>query len=299
MRKIPVAVAHYLLNTSYNKMIKMIPTALVFLLCPSSIAFASANKKCFANGDELKLAIIQYINGGCAAATNSCEVSETYGWPINSWCVGNVTDMSELFSRNEYFNEDISDWDTSSVTDMFEMFSGASIFNGDVSKWDTSSVTSMGSMFAFAKSFNSDLNKWDTSNVESMEDMFYGAASFNIDLSNWDTSRVKDMRSMFHYATSFNQNLCAWRDNFPYDGAGRIFEDSGCKFQDNPHEEVIRPLDHFVVELSKFCGSVCPQQYNENDHSSSNSESMIETTEEVNDPNTNSSLTVGATSGSL
>jgi hypothetical protein len=49
-------------------------------------------------------------------------VSDTYGWPIGSWCVGDVTDMSNLFEGLDTFDEDISGWNMSSVANMREMF---------------------------------------------------------------------------------------------------------------------------------------------------------------------------------
>ena len=94
---------------------------LLLLLLVDAVSVVSANK-CFDDGDELKSAIEQYIDGDCGNSFSNCEVSETYGSPINSWCVGNVTDMSNLFDNKRAFNEDISDWDTSSATSMMRMF---------------------------------------------------------------------------------------------------------------------------------------------------------------------------------
>ena len=89
----------------------------------------------------------------CASSEKQCILAQTYGWPMNSWCVGNVTDMSELFRDMDTFNEDISGWDTSSVMSMWSMFNGATSFNGNLSAWDTSSVTDIWGMFGRATSF--------------------------------------------------------------------------------------------------------------------------------------------------
>ena len=66
---------------------------------------------CFVDRDELKTAVDIYVNTNCANNSN-CIVGQTYGWPMNSWCVGNVTDMSNLFRGMDRFNEDIAGWDT-------------------------------------------------------------------------------------------------------------------------------------------------------------------------------------------
>ena len=65
-------------------------------------------------------AVRSYVSQDCRS-NKECSIGQTYGWPMNSWCVGNVTDMSELFHNMNTFNEDISDWNTSSVTSMNRM----------------------------------------------------------------------------------------------------------------------------------------------------------------------------------
>ena len=56
--------------------------------------------------DELKAAVDQYVQGYWGTAE-----STKFGWPIGSWCVEKVTDMSELFKDLSTFNEDISGWE--------------------------------------------------------------------------------------------------------------------------------------------------------------------------------------------
>jgi len=219
----------------------------------------------------LYTAVRSYINQDCAI-NQQCEIAQVYGWPMNSWCVGNVKDMSRLFYNMETFNEDINGWNTSSVIHMIEMFHGANsfngdvlnfdttsvtrmdgmfydatLFNGDVSNFDTSSVTYMHDMFRYALSFNGSVSNFDTSSVTSMYGMFSGASLFNGDVSNFDTSRVTYMWGMFHSAASFNKDLCSWRDNFPYTNADDIFLNSGCTFQDTPNE----------AQKGAFCASDC------------------------------------------
>ena len=125
---------------------------------------------CFADRAKLKGAVDEYIST-CLYDKN-CAVGQIYGWPINSWCVGDVTDMSYLFTGMDTFNEDISAWDTSSVTTMVSMFDGATSFNGNLSAWNTSSIITMDLMFYNATSFNGDLSSWNTKSVTSMKRMF-------------------------------------------------------------------------------------------------------------------------------
>jgi len=209
--------------------------------------------KCFDANDGGKDGILynavrSYVSQDCRN-NKECSIGQTYGWPMNSWCVGHVEDMSYLFSRMGTFNEDINGWNTSSVTDMQHMFSYAKAFNRDLSNFDTSRVIYMFAMFWGAAAFNGDVSSFDTSSVTSMGYMFESAPSFNQDVSNFDISRVIDMSFMFYYARSFNQDLCSWRDSFPYAGwkADSIFTDSGCTYQDTPNE----------TQKGPFCASDC------------------------------------------
>ena len=61
-----------------------------------------AGNKCFVNLVDLKNAVDKYVSSGCGSTGETAcpDIASTYGWPMNSWCVGNVADMSELFSVN-------------------------------------------------------------------------------------------------------------------------------------------------------------------------------------------------------
>jgi len=68
----------------------------------------------------LYTAVRSYVDQDCVN-DKECDIGQVYGWPMNSWCVGSVKDMSSLFNDMDTFNEDISGWDTSSVTAMSYM----------------------------------------------------------------------------------------------------------------------------------------------------------------------------------
>lgn len=252
----------------------MITISLVVGICnPRSVLVLAQNpllfeqNACFADKSELEIAVYKYVkdpiytsNGEDCANNNQCEVGQRYGYPIGTWCVENVTDMSSLFdgyglASGRLFNEDISSWDVSRVTSMENMFRGARAFNQDLSSWDVSRVVSMYDMFMNAASFNSDVSSWNVSNVISMKGMFNNADTFNGDLSAWDISQVTDLNFMFWHATSFNQDLCAWGDQYPYasvndtiySGGYDIFAGTKCTFLERPELEQRGP----------FCNSSC------------------------------------------
>ena len=59
-------------------------------------------------------AVRDYVNEGCANNPN-CAVGQEWGWPINTWCVDEVTGFTHLFKSLGTFNEDINGWKTSQV----------------------------------------------------------------------------------------------------------------------------------------------------------------------------------------
>lgn len=166
---------------------------------------------CFTDREELKSAVDEYIDTDCGTDQTACEeIAQKYGWPMNSWCVGNVTSLRELFVFKETFNEDISAWDVSRVTDFSHLFNFSMSFNQNLSSWDTSSATNFSSAFANASSFDNDISTWDTSSVTDFQALFFGARSFNGDVSRWDTSNVRTLYGTFAGAASYDGDLSLW-----------------------------------------------------------------------------------------
>ncbi len=129
---------------------------------------------------------------------------------ISEWDVSQVTDMSNAFRGETFFNGDITTWDVSGVENMSGMFQNAQAFNQDIGAWDVSSVENTTLMFNNASTFNQDISAWDVSSVENMTDMFNEALAFNQSLNSWDVSAVENMSGMFSGATSFNGALSTW-----------------------------------------------------------------------------------------
>ena len=59
-----------------------------------------------------------------------------------NWCTSSVEDMTGMFCRSIYFNQDIS-----KVKFMSSMFDGAHHFNNDISNWNIDNVRSAMGMF--------------------------------------------------------------------------------------------------------------------------------------------------------
>lgn len=129
---------------------------------------------------------------------------------LNNWDVSKVTDMSEMFFFNIFFNEYINDWDVSTVEDMSNMFTGAYTFNQPIGNWDTGQVTNMNGMFSEAKNFNQPIGNWNVSSVTNMNNMFAWASNFNQPIGDWDVSNVTTMGAMFARAYKFNQPIGDW-----------------------------------------------------------------------------------------
>jgi surface protein len=152
------------------------------------------------------------------AATDSTNstAAVTYGYPIGSWDVSQITDFSQVFdslNRNSavgIFDEDVSGWDVSAATTMSGMFKGASTFSGDLSLWNVSQVRDTSSMFEGATSFDGNVSLWNVGQVTNMSSMFFEASAFNGDLASWNVGQVTNMSSIFFLASSFTSDLSSW-----------------------------------------------------------------------------------------
>ena len=137
---------------------------------------------------------------------------ESFNQPIGAWDVSNVTSMHAMFGNAYNFNQPIDNWNVSKVEDMSFMFcsSEGMKFNQPLDNWDVSKVTNMEYMFLSAESFNQPIGSWNVSNVTNMDNMFSKAKSFNQPLDNWDVSKVTNMSGMFYCAELFNQDIGDW-----------------------------------------------------------------------------------------
>ena len=133
----------------------------------------------------------------------------SFNQPINSWDVGNVTNMSNMFSLSVSFNQPIGSWNVSNVTNMNWMFRTATAFNQPIGSWNVGNVTNMSSMFYYASSFNQPIESWNVANVNNMGSMF-DRTSFNQPIGNWNVSNVTNMSAMFGYDSAFNQPIESW-----------------------------------------------------------------------------------------
>ena len=140
---------------------------------------------------------------------NDCY-SLTADLSLSKWNVGNIANMSYLFSGCMHFNSDLSKWNISNVTNTNGMFMGCYNFCSDLSKWDVSNVTDMLCMFSQCRNFNSNLTHWKVSNVIDMHGMFMDCDNFNSDLSKWDVRNVTNMSRMFLNCDNFNSDLSKW-----------------------------------------------------------------------------------------
>ena len=77
-------------------------------------ALEVGGNQCFASKDELFTAIVEYLAASCSSTSTTigseCKnsaVVQTYGYPMKTWCVDQITDLSYLLYGVD-FNEDIS-----------------------------------------------------------------------------------------------------------------------------------------------------------------------------------------------
>ena len=182
---------------------------------------------------------------------------------ISGWNVSNVTNMSEMFSFCETFNQPLYSWVVSSVKNMTVMFGRCYNFNQPLNGWNVSSVETMPYMFVGCASFNQPLHSCDVSHVVRMESMFKKCASFNQPLNDWIVSRVENMNSMFSGCTNFNQNISNW-DLMPGVTILDMFENCPIDEANKPHIPVaIAPVAVNAVQIHQSAAKIDYEQLNE------------------------------------
>jgi len=157
--------------------------------------------------DNIKLAVNEFKKE--SPDFKSPKAVKKYG-PISGWDVSGVTNMTELFSDCDQFNENISTWDVRKVTKMQEMFYGCTSFNQPIGDWKVGSVTKMYAMFVNCTDFNQPIGNWDVSIVTNMNNMFFGCTDFDQDISDWNVSSVTNMSVMFYECHAFDQPIGSW-----------------------------------------------------------------------------------------
>jgi surface protein len=196
------------------------------------------NYKCFESNMELRSAVINYttLDNSLTGPT-----ATTYGYPLASWCVDDVTDFSGIFQDLAEFNEyQLSNWTVSNAVDMSNMvrWIGAGpgigmppspmLRNGET-------LTNFCLQFANASSFNQDLSSWDVSNVMDMSGMFLDATSYNQPMAEWNISTVTDFTSMLQGASLYNQSLCVWMDLMYVNAeVTDLFSGTSCPSEESP-----------------------------------------------------------------
>jgi len=165
-------------------------------------------------------------NWNLSGATNISGMfinADAFNHDLSSWersfpdvsTLGNVTNMSSVFSGTAIFDQPIGNWNTNSVTTMQNMFTGAGAFNSDISTWNVSAVTNMNRMFDQADAFDQDLSNWERTtpdvstlaNVTNMGIMFRNMNIYNQPIGTWNTSAVTNMAGMFLGAVAYDQDL--------------------------------------------------------------------------------------------
>lgn len=101
-------------------------------------------------------------------------------------------DFQQMFknciSFDSYSDGSMVNWDTTEASNMSEMFSNCNIFNENISSWDTGKVTTMRSMFTQCAVFNHPISSWDTSNVIDMRRMLEGTLAFDQPIGSWNVN---------------------------------------------------------------------------------------------------------------
>jgi surface protein len=140
----------------------------------------------------------------------------SFNQPLSSWNTLNVTNMSQMFSRNGVFNQNIGAWNVEKVTNMSNMFFATTFNNSgsaDINNWRPISCSDFSTMFWAASSFNQPIGNWTIGTGSqipvtgiNMSGMFNSANAFNQNIGTWNVEKVTNMSSMFISNGGFNNS---------------------------------------------------------------------------------------------
>ena len=140
------------------------------------------------NKIKLPDVVIDNIKSYCSFRPDNNKLLYT---AVNRWCV------NKKKAKEEYGN--IENWDTVEITDMSNLFRRESYFNENISEWEVKNVKNMRNMFLYARRFNRNLHKWNVSNVMDFDNIF-AYSGFCKDVSKWNINKAATTRNVFLYA---------------------------------------------------------------------------------------------------
>ncbi|PMG48923.1 hypothetical protein BCU90_02905 [Vibrio lentus] len=125
------------------KLRSIIYTCALLISCSQALANEPETVTCESN----KPGTVMVLEGELFVVVNNKLIRNSDYWQNFldgniQLCTTHITDMSDLFANDKYFNQDISRWDTSHVTNMNRMFFGAKRFDQDLIFWGVERVSS-------------------------------------------------------------------------------------------------------------------------------------------------------------
>jgi surface protein len=153
----------------------------------------------------------------CSNFSSMFLSATAFNQPVGNWplSASNIN-MSSMFNNADAFNQDIGSWDVSRVINMSNMFARNNTFNNsgssDINNWRPISCSNFESMFWDCPTFDQPIGNWTIgtgsqipSSGISMRKMFDGT-SFNQDIGAWNVEKVTDMFEMFNAPSQFNNS---------------------------------------------------------------------------------------------
>uniref|UniRef100_A0A6C0I8B1 Hedgehog/Intein (Hint) domain-containing protein n=1 Tax=viral metagenome TaxID=1070528 RepID=A0A6C0I8B1_9ZZZZ len=151
--------------------------------------------------------------------TNSSGMykNSKYNKPLASNLLSNVTDATEMFMGNQYFNQNISHLKLKDGIILNSFLESATAFNngqsGNSLNWGNNRPSSLVRFLKNAESFSQIINI-DTSSVTDMTEALYNAKLVNQDLGQWNIRNVTDMTGMLSFSglsvNNYDSTLVGW-----------------------------------------------------------------------------------------
>jgi surface protein len=146
--------------------------------------------------------------GGVTNFNSTFSVARAFDGSVSGWVLGGANCAAMFFQATNFTGKGIQSWSVGNVTNMSNMFFGCLRLNvsGDWN-WDTKNVTTTLGMFYDVPLNNVTFSGWDLSKSNCFE-MFRAGSINNCSFPNWI---VNNATSMFTLRTVNNCTLSGWR----------------------------------------------------------------------------------------
>ncbi|CAD7940982.1 unnamed protein product, partial [Amoebophrya sp. A120] len=129
---------------------------------------------------------------------------------LNSWNLGEVTSLANVFADALQVTLDTADWNVGKVADFSGAFMNMVVANPNTTAWNTGSGGAFANMFRGTVAATPDVLNWNTGAATDMSGMFQGTVAATPNVTLWNMQSIQTIASMFEASQNAEPNILLW-----------------------------------------------------------------------------------------